>query len=190
MGGIATGHDRGLAKCRGGVIAYPATNSTQAVFIYSQKTNFIYMAHTYFKCTIKYDKVLDEGRVAKVTEQHLVDALSFTEAEARIIKEMEPFISGEFAVAGVVRARINEMFWNDEGAYNYFVKIVFESYDEEKQVSKFTPATMLAQGNDIEDALRVFKEGMRGTMADYKILSIVEKPIIDIYKYNGKTLEA
>lgn len=158
---------------------------TGCIYLFTKKTNFIYMAHTYFKCTIKYDKVLDEGRVAKVTEQHLVDALSFTEAEARIIKEMEPFISGEFAVVGVVRARINETFFNVFGAYNYFVKVAFESFDERTQMTKFTPATMLVQANDIEDALRVFKEGMKGSMADYKIVSITETPIIEIYKYNG-----
>ena len=50
--------------------------------------------HTWFECKIRYEKVVENGMQKKVTEPYLVDALSFTEAEARIIEEMTPFISG------------------------------------------------------------------------------------------------
>ena len=50
--------------------------------------------HTWFECKIRYEKVMENGMNKKVTEPYLVDALSFTEAEARIIEEMTPFISG------------------------------------------------------------------------------------------------
>lgn len=40
----------------------------------------------------------------KVTEPYLVDALSFTEAEARIIEEVSPFmIGGIFCFGGKAR---------------------------------------------------------------------------------------
>ena len=46
------------------------------------------MMHTWFTCKICYEKTLENGMNKKVTEPYLVDALSFTEAEARIIEEM------------------------------------------------------------------------------------------------------
>ena len=52
--------------------------------------------HTWFECKIRYEKTMENGMNKKVTEPYLVDALSFTEAEARIIEEITPFISGEF----------------------------------------------------------------------------------------------
>ena len=55
----------------------------------------------WFECRVKYDKMLENGMQKKVTEPYLVDALSFTEAEARIIEEVSPFISGEFSVSAV-----------------------------------------------------------------------------------------
>ena len=58
--------------------------------------------HTWFECKIRYEKTMDNGMNKKVTEPYLVDALSFTEAEARIIEEMTPFISGEFTVSNVL----------------------------------------------------------------------------------------
>lgn len=58
----------------------------------------------FFECKIRYEKIMENGVNKKVTEQFLVDALSFTEAEARIISEMTPFISGEFTVSNIKRA--------------------------------------------------------------------------------------
>lgn len=71
--------------------------------------------HTWFECKIRYEKVMENGMQKKVTEPYLVDALSFTEAEARIIEEMTPFISGEFVVSDIKRANYSELFpSNDE----------------------------------------------------------------------------
>jgi len=40
----------------------------------------------------------------------LVDALSFTEAEGRIIEEIKPYISGEFTIADIKRVKYAETF--------------------------------------------------------------------------------
>ena len=68
---------------------------------------------SWFECKIRYDKIQENGAVKKVTEPYLVDALSFTEAEARIIEEQTPFISGEVNVTAVKRTKISEIFWDD-----------------------------------------------------------------------------
>ena len=73
------------------------------------------MLHTWFECKIRYDKTLDTGMQKKVTEPYLVDAMSFTEAEARIIKEITPFIQGAFEVANIKKAKINDMFFAENG---------------------------------------------------------------------------
>ena len=71
--------------------------------------------HNWFECKIKYEKTAEEGKIVKVSESYLVDALTFSEAEERINKEIEPFISGEFVVATIRKARISEMFENATG---------------------------------------------------------------------------
>lgn len=48
------------------------------------------MMHNWFTCKIRFEKTLENGMNKKVTELYLVDALSFTEAESRIIEEMTP----------------------------------------------------------------------------------------------------
>ncbi|WP_290387099.1 DUF4494 family protein, partial [uncultured Muribaculum sp.] len=47
---------------------------------------------TWFECKVRYDKIQENGSAKKVNEPYLVDALSFTEAEARIIEEVTPYI--------------------------------------------------------------------------------------------------
>ena len=70
--------------------------------------------HTWFECKIRYEKTMENGMQKKVTEPYLVDALSFTEAEARIIEEMTPFITGEFTVSDIKRANYSELFPSEE----------------------------------------------------------------------------
>jgi hypothetical protein len=142
--------------------------------------------HNWFECKIKYEKTAEEGKIVKVNEAYLIDALSFTEAEARIIEEMRPFISGEFTVANIRRAKINEMFFNENGDKWYRAKVMFVSLDEEKGVEKRTAVTMLVQATDIKEALDGITEGMKGSMADYEIAAITETNIMDVYKYEAE----
>lgn len=138
----------------------------------------------WFECKISYEKMMENGVQKRITEPYLVDALSFTEAEARIIEEMKPFISGEFTVADIKRARIAELFTNENGDRYYRFKVIFMSLDEKSGTEKKTSATMLAQASDLKEAIAVLEEGMKGTMADYTIASVVETMIMDIFPFS------
>ena len=142
--------------------------------------------HNWFECKIKYEKTVEEGRIAKVSESYLVDALTFSEAEERINKELEPYISGEFVVATIRKARISEMFENSTGDKWYRCKVYFISFDEEKGVEKKVASTMMVQANNIREAWDGLQEGMKGSMADYQVAAITETTIMDVYKYEAK----
>ena len=136
---------------------------------------------TWFECKVKYDKMTEDGSQKTVTEPYLVDALSFTEAEARITEEITPFISGEFKVTAVKRTNTAEIFWKEGGDKWYKVKVNFCTIDEKTGKEKKTPNYMMVQAIDFKDAYDVFMEGMKGTMADFEISQIVEKMIMDVY---------
>lgn len=135
----------------------------------------------WFECKVRYDKMIENGTVKKVNEPYLVDALTFTEAEARIIEEMTPFISGEFSISAVKKTKVSEIFFDDSADKYYMVKVNFITLDEKSGVEKKSASFILAQANDLEGALERFKEGMKGTMADYDIASIAETPLMDVY---------
>lgn len=138
----------------------------------------------WFECKVRYDKMTENGQVKKANEPYLVDALTFTEAEARIIEEMKPFISGEYSLSSVKKTRISEVFFKDGGDCWYMVKVNFITLDEKSGVEKKTTSQILVQAFDFDSAVSNFKEGMEGTMADYEIGSVAETMIMDVYPAN------
>lgn len=138
----------------------------------------------WFECKVRYDKMLETGIQKAVTEPYLVDALSFTEAEARIIEELTPFISGEYTVAAVKRTNITEIFWDETGDKWYNVKTNFITIDEKTAKEKKTSSHILVQASEFKNALDTFMEGMKGTLADFEIATIAETPLMDVFKYN------
>ena len=141
----------------------------------------------WFECKISYEKMMENGVQKKVTEPYLIDALSFTEAEARIIEEMKPFISGEFIVIDIKRVRIAELFFNEKGDRYYKFKVFFITLDEINGAEKKTAVQMLAQASDIKEAINVLEKGMKGTLADYVIASVSETQIMDVFRFSPKT---
>ena len=144
--------------------------------------------HTWFECKIRYEKTMENGMTKKVTEPYLVDALSFTEAEARIIEEITPFISGEFTVSDIKRANYSELFpYEEDAADRWFkCKLVFITLDEKSGAEKKTSTQVLVQAADLRDAVKKMDEGMQGTMADYQIASVAETAIMDVYPYSAE----
>ena len=102
--------------------------------------------HNWFECKVSFEKVMENGMQKKVTEPYLVDALSFTEAEARIIEEIRPFVSGEFTVTDIKRARLSELFFNENGDRFYKIKVYFITLDRKKRSRKENSRTDVGTG--------------------------------------------
>lgn len=135
----------------------------------------------YFESAVSYDKIMENGAVRKVTEKNLFDALSFTEAECRTIEELTPYISGEFSVKVCKRTKIAEVFFNKNADRFYLVNVAFITLNENTGAEKQTVSQILVQANDFDGAVSAFKEGMKQTMADWKILSVAETPYMGVY---------
>ena len=138
----------------------------------------------WFETKVRYDKMQENGTVKKVNEPYLVDALSFTEAESRIIEAITPYISGEFSISAVKKTRISEIFWDPTGDRYYMVKVNFITIDEKSGIEKKSASYILVQASDFEDALKNFNNGMKGSAADFEIASITETPLMDVFPLN------
>lgn len=145
--------------------------------------------HNWMECKIRYEKVMENGMNKKVTEPYLVDALSFTEAEARIIEEMTPYITGEFTVSDIKRTNYSELFPSDnpEDDRWYKCKLVYITLDDKSGAEKRTSTHILVEAADVDSAKRNLDEGMKGTMADYLVASVIETPLMDVFPYSGES---
>ena len=142
----------------------------------------------WFLCKIRYEKTMEDGLQKKVTEQYVVDALSFTEAEARIMEQMSSYISGEFEVVEIDRCQFGEIFFSDEEYADkwYKAKLQFITIDEKTEKEKRTSVYYLVQAGSFEGARKNIDEVMGGTMIDYVINAVKETVIMDVFEYVAK----
>lgn len=147
------------------------------------------MTGNWYECRVKFEKVIENGAQKKVTEAYLVDAMSFTEAENRIIEEMKPYITGEFEVTAVKKEKLADVFTNADGDRWYKAKVIFIALDEKSGVEKKTSQNMLVQAKDFQTALNNLNEGMKGTMSDWEVNAIAETTLMDVFFFTVKTKE-
>lgn len=139
--------------------------------------------HTWFEVKVRYNKTGENGLPVKVTEPYLVDAVSFTEAETRIIKEMQPFISGEFSIASEKKANIAELFDAFGGDRWFKCRVNFIVGDMERGTEKKVANNIYVLAEDIAAALANLQKGLQGTMSDYTVTAIAETQILDVFYY-------
>ena len=139
----------------------------------------------WFECKIRYEKVMEDGLQKKVNENYVVDALSFSEAEERIMEEMSSYISGEFDVADIKKAAYKEIFFSDDDMADkwYKAKLQFITIDEKTEKEKKTSVYYLVQAGTFESARRNIDDVMGGTMIDYVISSVSETAVMDVFEY-------
>ena len=127
-----------------------------------------------FECGIRYDKTMDD----------VVDALSFTEAEKRITKEMEQYIS-EFEVVSEKITNYTELVRNaGDGGKWYKVKNNLVSLDEKTGKEKKMPVYLLIEAKDIDDARATLENFMKGTISYWQCESIQETKILDVFTFD------
>lgn len=146
--------------------------------------------HNWFETRVQYEKLSPEdGLDKKVTEVYLVDAMSFTEAEARTIELVQPYVRGEFTIVAIKRAKLYEVFTSPVCDKWFKVKVQFIILDQEKGSEKRVPAQMLLSADDLNEARESLIENMKDTMSDYEIVKIEETPILEVAAYNdGESL--
>ena len=138
---------------------------------------------------MRYEKSGEDGTPKKVTETYVVDALSFSEAESRIMEEMSRWVSGELEIADLKIAQYKEIFFADSDMADkwYKAKLAFITIDEKTDKEKKTTVYYLVNAGNINSALKNVDEIMGGTMIDYQTCNLTETQVIDVFEYKKKT---
>lgn len=142
----------------------------------------------WFECKVRYEKTKDDGMPRKVTETYVVDALSFSEAESRILEEMGKYVSGELEVCDLKIAQYKEIFFSDNDLADkwYKAKLAFITIDEKTDKEKKTSVFYLVNAGNINSALKNVDELMGSTMIEYQTCNLTETHIMDVFEYKKK----
>ena len=142
----------------------------------------------WFEAKIRYEKMMEDGILRKVTETYVIDALSFGEAEKRILEEMTSYVSGEVEVCALKIAPYKEIFFADSNMADrwYVAKLAFITIDEKTDKQKKTRVCYLVNAGNINAAVKNIEEQMAGTMIDYDTFNVSETQILDVFEYKPK----
>ena len=137
----------------------------------------------FFEVKIQYQKMQEDGKEKKVTEQYVVEAMSFTEAETRIAEEMLPYTDGDLYVVSEKIAPYNEIFISDNSTDDkWFVsKVGFITLDEKTEKEKKQTFRYLVQARTSELAMDYTKEMFSHGMSDYRIDAVKDTPTLDVF---------
>lgn len=136
----------------------------------------------WFECAVRVERTSEKGITREVTEKYVVDALSFTEAETRIVD-----IVSEFSPVPEVRAitiqPYGEVFFSDNADDDkYFkVKIAVITLDEKSGKMKKQPVTYLVQARTPDGAIKYTEEMYASTCIDYLVVSSAETTVLDVF---------
>ena len=141
------------------------------------------MSVIWYECKVKYRKTHETGEQKVSTDTYLLDAVSYTEAESRLIEEMKAYTNEDFRIMNIKVANFAEVhpFENSDRWFKSKVSLI--ALDEESGKEKKTNIYLLVQANDVKEAFENTEKAMAETMGDYSIPAIIESPILDVFPY-------
>lgn len=144
------------------------------------------MKRNWYKFRIKHSLVLDSGKKKNVSVEYLVDAMSFTETEARAIKTANESISTrEYDIVAISRENVSEIIRSDDDCENPWFKanVAIVTIDDNTGESKESPQITYVQASDTQEADKVLRSHMKDSMFDWDIKSITKTKVVEVLDY-------
>ncbi len=137
---------------------------------------------SYIETIARFDKMMEDGELKRVTERYICDALTCTEAEAITVEKLRPYVvHGEFEVTSNKKVNISEVLGNMDADRFYIAKVVVVSIDDKTDNEKKSVTQWLIGGTDFNDAYEMVLREMNKTMADTEIVSLSESPVKGVF---------
>ncbi|MBQ8051658.1 MAG: DUF4494 domain-containing protein [Bacteroidaceae bacterium] len=143
---------------------------------------------SYFEVGVRYDKTMDHGVIRKVTENYLLDAISFAEAEKRATEEVGAYTIGEFRVVTEKITNITEVLTTNDTTADKFYKVKhnFITFDEKSGKEKKQAQCIIIQASDVDDARERYRELVKDWDSDVILEAVSETKLVDYFPYKSE----
>ncbi|WP_323757374.1 DUF4494 domain-containing protein [Roseivirga sp.] len=141
---------------------------------------------TWFTCKVKYMKEDEQGRTKSVSETYLADALSFTEAEAKIYEEIGQRVMGEFQVTGIAKSRVTDVFEYPDADTFFNCKVVYMAADADSGKEKKIANLMMVTASDVKQAYERIRESLNNMLVTFTIPEVKESPVLEIFHHSAE----
>ncbi|WP_194774354.1 DUF4494 domain-containing protein [Pararhodonellum marinum] len=137
----------------------------------------------WFLCKVKYAKENEQGLLKNVSEQYLIDAVSFTEAEARIYDMLGSVIRGDFQVTNISKSNIVDVFFYEDVDIWHKCKITYIVEDADSGKEKKVTQYMLVTAHDVKEAFERIYESLNNMLVTFRVPDVNESPIVEVFPY-------
>ena len=139
----------------------------------------------WFEVIVRLEKMLDDGSTRKVNETYVIEAMSFSEAEKRIMNEVGMNVRGDIEVKKISPAAYKEVVFSDNRNDRHWfkAKVSFITLNEKTGKEKRRSAQYLVQADTFDDAVSRINEFMVIT-GDYLKATVTETKIVEVFENN------
>ena len=135
----------------------------------------------WYSCKVKFSKETEDGFLKQVTENYLVDAISYTEAESRIYGIMEQNVHGEFSVASISKTNLSEVInYEDEEGW-YKCKVTYSTVDGDKGKEVKITTYFLVSAAHVKQAFERVEDNLSSMLVPFEIPSINLTNFVDVF---------
>lgn len=138
---------------------------------------------TWFSAKVKYAKENEEGLLKNVSEQYLVDAVSFSECEAILYDRLGSVIRGDFQVTHIAKSNIVDVFLYEDNDYWFKAKIQYNVVDADNGKEKKITQYMLVTANGVPQAHERINESLSNMLVTFQVPDVVETKIVEVFAY-------
>lgn len=138
----------------------------------------------WFQTKVKFLKQTDNGLVKAVTEQYLVDAMSFTEAEARVNMEVADN-QRELTMMSITKSNVTEVVFYGDTELWHKAKLTYIVADEDAEKEKKVTTYLLVNADNVHEAYERVEEHLKEMLVPYRIPKIEETPIVEVYPFQA-----
>jgi hypothetical protein len=134
-----------------------------------------------FSVSVKYLKLVEGGEgYKKMNEVFLVNAVSYTDVEAKITEEMQMRTTSEFHITNINREKYAYVLTNDEdGGYFFNAVVSYSSLDDDGQNEKKIRMNICVETSNIDNVSEIVSKVFSGLdNVDYNLIKVVLTKII------------
>ncbi|WP_128544165.1 DUF4494 domain-containing protein [Larkinella soli] len=138
---------------------------------------------SWYQGKIRYQLQDPTGKLKTINETYLLDAVSYTDAEARLYKEVAAN-TPDFTVTSITRMRLADLFHFEEGGETWFkCKVIYVTEDDKGREKKIVNQ-MLVNAENVRQAYDRIAESLKTMLIPFETTDINTTKILDIFPYS------
>lgn len=135
----------------------------------------------WYNCKVKFTKETDDGFLKQVSENYLVDAVSYTDAESRIYAIMEDYVRGEFSVASIAKTNLSEVINYEDEENWYKCKVTYSTVDADKGKEVKVTSYMLVSAAQVKQAFERIEDNLSSMLVPFDIPAINLTNFVEVF---------